>query len=451
MSSAVRPADRRARLRAPRTLRARVALTAGLAAAVVITVLVVAFNVAIQRSLNHDLDSRLRAQAAAIATTTRLGDDGRVLVRESPDDEAIDRAVWVFSGARAVLRAPGSAALQRAVQAMAGRDRAFADLPGHAVRLYTDALERDGRQLGTVVVGESLAAYDRTKDLALAGSGALGALLLAAVLALTWFATGRALRPVRAMARTAADWTAHDLDRRFGHGPRPDEIGELARAFDDLLDRVAASLRHEQRLSAELSHELRTPLARITAQAELLLRRDRPLDERREALESMLRSAQEMEEILGTLMAAARADSGLGAGRSALAPTLERLAGRWSAALEPPGPIHVGVDAEVVERIVTPLLDNASRLAGDRVLLRAVQVDDQVVIEVLDDGPGITTAERETVFEPGRRGSGADDPGGAGLGLSLSRRLARAAGGDVTAEAPEPGRDGARLRVRLPM
>ena len=58
-----------------------------------------------------------------------------------------------------------------------------------------------------------------------------------------------------------------------------DEISELAATLDALLDRVAASLRHEQRFSAELSHELRTPLARIIAEAELALRRERAPEE----------------------------------------------------------------------------------------------------------------------------------------------------------------------------
>ncbi|MEA2220615.1 MAG: hypothetical protein QOJ35_3241 [Solirubrobacteraceae bacterium] len=444
-----RPARRQRPIRAPHTLRARVAGIAGIVATVAIAVLVVAFNVAIVDSLGRDVDGRLRAQAAAAATTTQVN-DGRVVVRESPDDEAIDQGVWVFSGSRVVLRAHGSPSLQRAATALVGRDGAFETLPDDKDRLFAKALTSEGRRFGTVVVGQSLAAYHRTIDIAFAGSVALGLLLLCAVLAVTWVATGRALRPVRAMTHTVADWIAHDLDGRFGHAPRPDELGELAQAFDDLLDRVAASLRHEQRLSAELSHELRTPLARITAQAELLLRRDRPADERRAAVEAMLRSAEEMEGILSVLMAAARADVGLGAGRSALGPTLRRLAERWSTELEPPGALHVGVDAEIVERIVTPLLDNAARMARDRVVLRARQANGHVAIEVLDDGPGVPAEEREAVFEPGRSSPQAGAAGGAGLGLALARRLARAAGGDVSAEEPEPGSAGGRFQVRLP-
>jgi signal transduction histidine kinase len=82
-----------------------------------------------------------------------------------------------------------------------------------------------------------------------------------------------------------------DIGRRFGPEPRPGELGELARRFDGLLDRLAASLRHEPRLSAELSHELRTPLARIVAEVELLQRRERAPEDRRDAYAVIDRSA----------------------------------------------------------------------------------------------------------------------------------------------------------------
>ena len=65
------------------------------------------------------------------------------------------------------------------------------------------------------------------------------------------------------MTEDAASWSEHDLDRRFDLGEPYDELTRLAATLDGLLERIAASLRHEQRFTAELSHELRTPLARI--------------------------------------------------------------------------------------------------------------------------------------------------------------------------------------------
>ena len=435
------------------TLRGRLTAIAFVVALVAITVLTVAFNLLLARSLDHDANHRLRTQAAA-ATTTVVEQGGRLTLRESPDDAALDRQVWVYDGRRAIERPAAPAAVQRAADALVGHTREFSDLPGREVRLYAAPISAGGRRVGTVVAGESLAAYDRTTDLALVGSLAFGALLLAAMLALTSLLIGRALGRVRDLTRSAAEWSRHDDPRRFGSAPQPDELGELASTLDSMMDRVASSLRHEQRLSAELSHELRTPLARIIAEVELLERRERSPQARADAYAAIARSADQMSEILETLMAAARADAGLGAGRSELAPTLQSLRRRWE---ESAGPVALeldtgdsrlvaGVDREVVERILSPLLENGRRHARSRVRIDARTTDGRLIVTVADDGPGIPDDARERIFEPGVR-LGDGESGGAGLGLSLARRLARAAGGDVTAQ---PAPRGALVRVDLP-
>jgi signal transduction histidine kinase len=441
-----------------RTLRGRLTALALLAALGAVAVLTVAFNVVLDRSLNGDANSRVRALAVAAASTVSY-QNGRLSVSETADDAAVDRNVWIYQGARPVERPSGSAALTRAADALAGRAHVFEDVPDRDVRLYAVPVTVRGRTVGTVVAAESLAAYDRTTDLALLGSLALAAVLLPAVGFLTWMTVGRALDPVREMTASAADWSEHDLGRRFGATPRPDELGDLARTFDALLDRVSASLRHEQLLSAELSHELRTPLARIVAEIELLQRRERSPEERGEAYALVARSAEQMSAILETLMAAARADARLDSGRSEVGRVLAGVAEGWGPTLaqrdvvlevqRPAAPMMAGVDADVVERIVAPLLDNAGRYARSRVVLSAASGDGAVVVTVADDGPGIADGAREQLFEPGSRTVGVNGHGGAGLGLPLARRLAKAIGGDVSL-APAAAGTGAHFRVRLP-
>src|SRR5207237_6496387 len=121
---------------------------------------------------------------------------------------------------------------------------------------------------------------------------------------------GSARRPVARRAEQAEQWSDHDLDRRFALGEPHDELTRLASTLDRLLDRIAASLRHERRLSAELSHELRTPLAKLTAEAELALRRPRAPEAYRDAIMSILGGAQQIERIVETLIAAARQEGG---------------------------------------------------------------------------------------------------------------------------------------------
>jgi signal transduction histidine kinase len=440
-----------------RTLRGRLTAFAVLAAAVALALLVIAFNLVLAGSLDRDAKSRLRSRAAAAATTVDT-EGGHVKVRESASDGAIDAQVWIYEGSRAVLRAAGPPAVQSTAAALAGGPRRFADVSGRDARLYALPLLSEGRRIGTVVVGLSLEPYDRTADIALLSSIVLAAILLGAVCGVTWLTIGRALRPVTAMTRSAAAWSEHEGDRRFGAVPRPDELGELAATFDALLDRVSASLRHEQRLSAELSHELRTPLARITAEVELLQRRERSPEARSEAYDALARSADQMSRILETLMAAARAEAAPQPGRSRLGPALEQLAGEWSGPLAQRGvqlvvdggseELAVGVDSDVVERIVAPLLENAARYARSEVTVGATRQAEHVRLTVRDDGPGVEAGEEERIFEPGVSAARANGHAGAGLGLSLARRLARAVGGEVSATSD--GRPGAAFAVDLP-
>jgi signal transduction histidine kinase len=431
-----------------RTLRGRLSALALLATTIAVAVLVLGFNLILGSTLRSDVESRLRTQAAAAATTVGTTPTG-LTIRESPNDGALDERVWVFEGSRAIEHPQAHPAVARAARGLAGRTHEFLHVDEPGTQLYALALTHGGRRVGTVVTAESLAAYDRTTAIALTASLALGTFVLIAVYLVTWLTIGRALRPVTDMTRTAAAWSESEIDRRFGPERRPDELGRLAATFDALLDRLAASLRHEQQLSAELSHELRTPLARIAAETELLQRRERSADDRAAAFEVIGRSAEQMRRILDTLMAAARAEGATQRGRSRLAPTLDALAADWTdqlaergVALAVEGPLdnlHVGADAEVVERVIAPLLDNAGRYARSRVTIDAGRAAGRIVVRVCDDGPGIDPGAEEAIFEPGRRRAGANGHGGAGLGLALARRLARAAGGEVTATAGGPG------------
>jgi signal transduction histidine kinase len=108
----------------------------------------------------------------------------------------------------------------------------------------------------------------------------------------------------------------------------------------------------------------------------------------------------------------------------------------------------------LIERILAPLIENAYRYARTSVTVTIEQDGATVRFAVQDDGAGIPDSEREAIFEPGRRGAPAPATGatalastGAGLGLALTRRLARTAGGDVTAEHSDAG---GRFVVELP-
>jgi two-component system, OmpR family, sensor kinase len=108
--------------------------------------------------------------------------------------------------------------------------------------------------------------------------------------------------------------------------------------------------------------------------------------------------------------------------------------------------IAIGAPTDLVVRALSPIVENAVRHAESRVVVRARVEGTEVVIEIGDDGPGVSPDVRDVVFEPGLSGSG-----GTGLGLGISRRVARSLGGDVEVADPAAGRErGATFLLRLP-
>jgi signal transduction histidine kinase len=258
------------------------------------------------------------------------------------------------------------------------------------------------------------------------------------------------------MTQQAARWSARDVEHRFGAAPRPAELNALATTLDGLLARQSAVLRHEQQLAAELSHELRTPLSSIVAEIELLGRSTRSELELKRAHSAIAEGAHRMTRIVETLLFDARVRTGHVLGRCELVHVIEATV-RGLGRREPgpdivvsrsPGDTPVaGLSADAVERMLAPLLDNALRYAARVVRIGAARRGGTVEVVVHDDGPGVPDGWEEAIFEPGRRADPADGHSGAGLGLPLARRLARAGGGDLHV-VPESG--GARFVLSLP-
>jgi signal transduction histidine kinase len=440
------------------SLRARLTAGATAAAAIALAVLIAAFNLALDARLRTDGDNVLRERATTVLRGLAAV-DGRLSAIEAPDLGAIDAETWIFAGGR-TLEQPAHVdpRNQQAALALARSGSGFTTVESTDTRLLAVPVRRAAQLLGTVVVGASVAPYESTASSALLGSIILGLLMLAAVVGLSLWLVSHALRPVARMTSEAADWGEHDLSRRFFTGPPHDELTALASVFDGLLSRLAQSLRREQRLTAEVSHELRTPLAKVLAEAELAARSERTSQQYRDSLALITRHAQDLQRVLETLLASARAgvserpppSDALQTARRAAAHVQERLAAEGkSLELACARPAKVAVESDVLERILSPLVENAARFAAERITLDIRSADGQVLFEIGDDGPGVDPRDRERIFEPGFRSAraGGEEHDGAGLGLALVRRLARAAGGEVEAR---PSSGGASFTVRLP-
>jgi signal transduction histidine kinase len=392
----------------------------------------VAANVLLRQRVHAEISSVLRANADAQVAALSVV-DGHIVVRESPNDATLDRRSWVLDGSR-VLEHPAGAVprLEQAAIAL-GRRRRLLEIDGpDDTRLRTEPV-LDGasqRAVGSVVVAVSTDSFEHLQQGVLVGSVVIAALvLIAGGLAISSALNG-ALRPVSLMTRSAEDWGARDLDRRFALGQPHDELTALAATLDHLLSRIAASRRHEQHFASEVAHELRTPLAGLRLRAELALAAgDADAGaEHRAALRAVIAQSERMDHTIDALLAVARQEIDPASGTvnlAAIAGELEDVQVSGADGL----PVAEG-DPDVVRRALAPLIDNARRHTRTGVRVELAPVAGKVCLTVRDDGPGIEEQLRERVFDAGYRGPEEPD-GGAGLGLPLARRLARSCGGDI--------------------
>jgi two-component system OmpR family sensor kinase len=270
------------------------------------------------------------------------------------------------------------------------------------------------------------------------------------------------LRPLEAIGRTADAITGGDLSQRVERAESRTEVGRLGLALNSMLDRIEASDQRLRRFVADASHELRTPLAAVRAYAELYARgaATRPNDLER-AMTGISRESERMTALVEDLLLLARLDEGRPLEREPV--HLDELATEaveTARAVDPSHPIELAVEPLVaagdrvrLRQVLDNLLANVRSHTppGTAVRVHVGRNRGDAVIEIADEGPGMTAEQAERAFErfyradPSRsRGSG-----GVGLGLSIVSAVTEAHGGSVSVES-ESGR-GTTFRVRLPL
>lgn len=220
-----------------------------------------------------------------------------------------------------------------------------------------------------------------------------------------------------------------------------DEVARLATSFNTSAERIEQLVLGQQRMLGHASHELRSPLARLRMALGLLEQDD---DTWREAV----RNVDELDELVGDLLTAARLQAGAELRRSELdlGALLAEEAARAGLEISPPAAPLEG-DAALLRLAIRNLLENARRHAPGA--LDASLEAGPLRIVVADRGPGVPEAERERIFEPFYQAPGhRESDGGVGLGLALVAEIARAHGGSVACTAREGG--GAVFTLTLP-
>jgi signal transduction histidine kinase len=437
----------------PRSLRTSISLVAVAVLAGWVLLIAVGVNLVVAKQLSDEAGDLLRLVAQEAAGTVEIGPTGVITVRETSDEAALDVGTWFFHGSELVEGPPDSTSLDAHAAQLVDRGATFDQTGGpDGVRWYAEPVMVGQQQVGTVVTALSLAPYRSTGQYTLAGTVVLSVLLLAGAFLVLRAGVGRALRPVGEMTDQAARWSTDEVERRFGDRPLPAELDKLAGTLDGLLDRLSAVLRNERQLSAEISHELRTPLARASAEIQLLRRQSEQSPESAAALARSEDSLRELADILETLMSTAHRPGVTAVGRCDATAVLGALVDRRKGL--PPNvvllsgePAMAGVDGAVLERALSPIIDNAQRYATSMVQVEVTAQRGSVRIQIRDDGPGIPDADLPYIFDPGYQGQLPDGHQGSGLGLALAHRLITGADGTITAGGDGGG---AVLTVTVP-
>jgi len=293
----------------------------------------------------------------------------------------------------------------------------------------------------------------------LASKGVIGVSVLVAIFAFVlWLVVGRTMRSVEAIRRRAELITAQRLNQRVPEPPTRDEIHRLARTLNDMLARLEASAKQQERFVADAAHELRTPLATLRTRLETaLLRGDDEAGS--QLLEELWGETVRLGSLVDHLLLLARSDAGTL--RAHARPVdLDDVLGDVLSSTQAGGvvlrtqgvePVQVTGDAALLEQVLRNLVENAVRHAVSTVDVSLSSEGGTAVLTVDDDGPGIPESERAEVFQRFVRLDHSRDrkQGGVGLGLAIVAEIVRVHSGSVDASTSPAG--GARLTVRLPI
>ncbi len=408
-------------------------------------------------ALSQDVDAtgRLRPSSRLLEQFASTG--GRVVVLDATGEQLVDSS-------------PGATEIMSITPA----DLAAADRHTNAIRELGDTddvlrmtvepiLIADGTRVGYVSWANSTQSLQDVLATIRTALLVGGALVIGLALVGGLVLARRALAPVADVTETArAISLSGDFAARVEGGQRGDEVGELAVAFNEMLEALEQNHQALQRFLGDASHQLRTPLTTIRASVDLAKRRGLPEEERQASLADARDEAERMARLVGDLLSLARAESGarLDFARVELDAVLVESVRR-----ERQGAPHVRMTVDSVEPAVVDgdrdrlrelfgiLLDNAARYTptGGKVGASIEVQNGKAIVRVSDTGIGLDETDRERAFVRLYRGARAKQlrPSGTGLGLAIARWIVDSHGGTIELTGREGG--GTVAIVALPL
>lgn len=309
---------------------------------------------------------------------------------------------------------------------------------GVPYRVLSTLQERDGRA-ARVSVALPLVGVDQNLG-QLRGVMSLVALWgLLVAFGVAYVVTGRILAPLRLVQAAAERISQDNLSERVPEARG--EVGELAGAFNAMLDRVQRLVEAQRRFTSDASHELRTPVTSIAGHAGFLLRRTQLEPQQRESLLTIQREAERLGRLVQDLLELARQDAGTLTVRAEPVPlrwlaedVAHGLRGVTRAALTVRGDdVWALVDKDRIHQVLLNLVMNADKAGARAVTVTVTGAGTQVQVSVTDDGEGISPEHLPRIFDRFYRveDSRQRGEGGTGLGLSIARAIVAAHGGTM--------------------
>ncbi|MGX1758307.1 sensor histidine kinase [Streptomyces lydicus] len=456
-----------ARWRRRRPLRARLALAASSAVALVAVGVCAAAFVLIDYQMTRQLDRNLALTSTEVMRERQnWGPTPSDTLCQYPASSCFQIVPADPAGdPRKPYGLPVSAATR---QVAAGRHAAFYSeltVAGQPVRMFTTRLTGKEEAVQVALRSDSVDRSVEQAALALSAVGGAGVLLAGA---LGYWVSRTGLAPVARLTATAERIAAtrdarHRIELPPGPPAREDEITRLATSFNTMLGELEQSVAAQRRLVADASHELRTPLTALRTNAELLARAGRLTDAQRDRASAALgRQLREVTTLVNDLIELARDEEPQPLVEQVRpAALLEHAVGvareHWPeitfTAAVPPAAAGVAIPGVPprLSRLLSNLLDNAAKFSppGGPVDTELAFSCGALELTVRDHGPGIAEADLPHVFDRFYRAEAARALPGSGLGLAMARQIARAHDAELTAERAPGG--GALFRLRMPV
>lgn len=456
-----------------RSIRLRLTLWYVLLLAIILAAFSAGIYLTLRHNLYDNLDDSIQNRANVLLDIVRYEGNRPTLVGvvSSNDPNQGESFVRLFD-ASGELTFDNSAAAgdvpidRRAVEsALVGKTVTRSANSGETFRVRTLPIERDGRISGVLEVGQSQGDVSDTLQalLVIVGIAYPVTLLMASLGGV--FLAGRALSPIDGLTRLAGRISAEDLSQRLNMRLPDDEVGRLARTFDEMIARLDAAFRPQRQFTADASHELRTPLTAMKGQIEVALQRQRDPAAYRQVLQVVNEEVDRLIRLVGSLLTLARADAGqipiafeaislpdvVGAAVEQVRPVASERGIELQ--LVPSTAVTLQADEDLLLQLLLNLLDNAIKYtpAGGQVAVGSNIGAGQVEVWVRDTGIGIASEHLPHLFDRFYRADKARGraAGGAGLGLAISQWIAEVHGGSISVESA-PGK-GSTFTIRLPM